>query len=128
LVPVYWALAFLVASAIPNLADLSAFLAALCIVQFSYSFPPLLMIGAMVQRDAAQEGEGYDPLTRQNVRKDAGWKRWVRGYMKHFFLNTGNLIFCLGSFVVAGLGIYSSVVAIRAKFATGAHSSFSCKL
>ena len=44
LVPVYWALAFLLAAAIPNFPYLSGLVAAVCILQFSYTFPPLLML------------------------------------------------------------------------------------
>jgi Transmembrane amino acid transporter protein len=128
LVPIYWSLAFVIASAIPNLSDMSAFLAALCIIQFTYTFPPMFMIGAMIQRDAVQAGEGYDPTTGQTSRFDSGMTRWVRGYMKSFLMNTFNVIFCLGSLVTAGLGMYSSIIQIKEKFAEGVQKPFGCKL
>ena len=128
LVPIYWVLAFVIASAIPNLSDMSAFLAALCIIQFTYTFPPLLMIGAMVQRDAVQTGEGYDPATGQTNRLDSGIRRWVRGYMKNFFMNTFNLLLVLGSLATAGLGMYSSILQMSEKFKEGMQKPFGCKL
>ncbi|KAM0691527.1 hypothetical protein Q7P36_010298 [Cladosporium allicinum] len=82
-VPVYWALAFLLAAAIPNFSALSAFVAALCIMQFTYTFPPLLMLGFSVQRDAiiVAEGEGFDPTTGRTIRSDSGVRRWIRGFL-----------------------------------------------
>jgi hypothetical protein len=128
LVPLYWSLAFVIASAIPNLSDLSAFIAALCTIQFTYTFPPIFMVAAMMQRDAVQEGEGYDPVTGQTTRQDCGIRRWARGYFKHFFLNTFNIIVCLCSLATAGLGMYSSIIQIRGKFAGGIQKPFGCKL
>jgi hypothetical protein len=128
LVPIYWSIAFVIASTIPNLSDMSAFLAALCIIQFTYTFPPILMVGAMIQRDAVQEDEGYNPVTGQTTRRDAGIRRWARGYFKHFVLNTFNVIVCLCSLVTAGLGMYCSIIQIREKFAEGIQKPFGCKL
>ncbi|KAI6910556.1 oligopeptide transporter protein [Hortaea werneckii] len=51
LVPVYWGLAFVVAAAIPQISYLSAFVGAACILQFSYTFPPILMVGYNCQKD-----------------------------------------------------------------------------
>ena len=36
LVPIYWALAFIVAAAIPQIANLTSFVGAACILQFTY--------------------------------------------------------------------------------------------
>jgi len=126
LVPVYWSLAFIIAAAIPNFSALSALVAALCILQFTYTFPPLLMVGAMIKRDAIQKGEGWDPTTGQTIHHDSGLKRWMRGYMKNFLLNTWNIIFFLGALVTAALGCYSSIEALIVAFQSGVNTSFSC--
>lgn len=125
-VPVYWALAFIVAAAIPQISNLSGFIAALCILQFSYTFPPFLHVGFRVQHDALQEGEGFDPATGQTHRHDGGWKRWVRGYKKAWLVNTWNLFFMLGSLTTAVLGIYSSVLGMIESYASDASTSFGC--
>ena len=127
-VPVYWSIAFILAAAIPNITALGAMVAAFCFVQFSYTFPPLLMIGHNVQRDAIQvdKGEGFDPRTGETVRKDDGWKRWLRGYMKQWHINTFNLVFALGALVTAGLGAYSAVITLKAIYAAGHQTAFSC--
>ena len=126
-VPIYWALAFIVAAAIPNFQSLSGLIAAVCILQFTYTFPPLLAIGCAVKKDAMQEGEGFDPTTRQTIRHDNGMKRWIRGYMVKWHLNTFNLIFMLGALVTAGLGCYTSIEGLIEAFAAGRQTAFSCK-
>ncbi|KAF4555622.1 Transmembrane amino acid transporter-like protein 11 [Elsinoe fawcettii] len=51
LVPIYWSLAFIIAAAIPNFSGLTSVVAAACILQFTYTFPPLLYLGYSIQRD-----------------------------------------------------------------------------
>ncbi|KAI0086112.1 hypothetical protein BDY19DRAFT_380379 [Irpex rosettiformis] len=41
MVLLYWSLAFIVASAIPRVQTISGLVAAVCIMQFTYTFPPL---------------------------------------------------------------------------------------
>ena len=125
-VPVYWATAFVIASAIPQVNNLSGLIAAACILQFSYTFPPFLHIGFEIQKAAIQSGEGFDPATGQTHRNGNGVKRWIRGYKLNFLWNTWHIIFCLGSLTTAILGIYSAVIGIIASYATGATSTFSC--
>lgn len=125
-VPVYWALAFVIASAIPQVNNLSGFIAALCILQFSYTFPPFMYVGYLVQKAAIQSGEGFDPATGQTVRHDKGMTRYIRGYKQNLLLNTFLIIFFLGSFVTAILGIYSAIVGMIQSYSTGATTTFSC--
>ena len=91
--PIYWAVAFLIAAAVPQASNLSGFIAAACILQFTYTFPPLLHIGFLVKKDALQPGEGYDPATGNTVRLDTGMKRWAHGYMQRWMLDSLNMIF-----------------------------------
>jgi len=126
MVPVYGSLAFVIAAAIPTFSALSGFVAALCILQFTYTFPPMFMLGFYIKKDAMQEGEGFDPATGQTMRLDSGVKRWVRGYMKKWHLNTFNLVFMLGALVTAGLGCYSSIESLITAFQEGRNTAFSC--
>ena len=125
-VPVYWGLAFVIASAIPQISNISGFIAALCILQFSYTFPPMLMIGYQMKKDALQSGEGFDPATGQVVKHDTGMARLVRGFKKNTLFNAWNVFIFLGSFVTAILGIYSSVIGMIDAYAAGTSSTFSC--
>ena len=125
-VPVYWGLSFIIAAAIPQVSNLQALIGALCILQFSYTFPPLFMVGYITMRDAMLPGDGYDPSTGRVVRQDSGVKRIMRGFMKRWWLNGFNMVIFLGSLVTAILGIYSACVQLKTAYASGASSSFSC--
>ena len=126
-VPVYWALAFIVAAAIPQVSNLSGFIAAACILQFSYTIPPLIMVGFQVKKDALQAGEGFDATTGRTTHLDSGFARIKRGYMKKVLFNTFNILFFLGSCVTAILGMYSAAKGMRDSYAKGAPPSFSCR-
>jgi hypothetical protein len=107
---------------------LSGFVAALCIMQFTYTFPPLLMLGLSVQRDAVRENEGFDPATNRTTRHDNGAKRWVRGFMaKRWYVKLFNAVIAVGALVTAGLGMYSSIEGIMDAFQGGRNTAFSCK-
>lgn len=125
-VPIYWGLAFVVAAAIPSVSNLSGLIAALCILQFSYTFPPFLMLFHCAQRDAIQEGEGFEVSTGRTIRHDQGVSRWMRGLRKNTALNAFNLFFFLGSLATAVLGIYSAVKGLIDAYAKTAVSGFSC--
>lgn len=126
-VPIYWAVAFIVAAAIPQVSNLSGLIAAACILQFSYTFPPMIMLGFQVKKDALRAGEGFDPSSGRTTHHDSGFARYRRGYMKKFLFNTFNLIFFLGSCVTAILGIYSAAKGMKDAYAAGAPPSFSCR-
>jgi hypothetical protein len=125
-VPVYWGIAFVIASAIPQVNNLSGFIAALCILQFSYTFPPFMYVGYLVQKAAIQSGEGFNPATGETIRHDKGMTRYIRGFKQNILLNSFLVFFFLGSFVTAVLGIYSAIIGMISSYATGATSSFSC--
>ncbi|KAL8839650.1 MAG: hypothetical protein Q9170_001656 [Blastenia crenularia] len=125
-VPIYWALAFIVAAAIPSISNLSGLIAAVCILQFSYTFPPFLMLFHCAQRDAVQEGEGFEASTGRTIRHDHGVSRWMRGLRKNAALNAFNLFFFLGSLTTAILGIYSAVKGLIDAYAKTAVTGFSC--
>ncbi len=125
-VPIYWGLAFIVGAAIPQISYLSSFVGAACILQFSYTFPPILKIGYNIQKDAMRDGEGFDPSTGQVIRHDHGFTRWKRGFLKKWHINTLDFLYFLGALSVAGLGIYASVVAMHQEYQSAAITSFSC--
>ena len=126
-VPVYWILAFIIGAAIPQVALFSAFVAAFCILQFTYTFPPILMVGFKTQRDAMLPEEGLDPATGRVNRVDSGMKRWWRGYKKELIWNVWDTIFFLGSCVTAVLGIYAAIYGMHQAYITNPNvSAFSC--
>lgn len=126
-VPIYWGTAFVIAAAIPQFSNLSGLIAAACILQFSYTFPPLFMLVFQIKKDAMQAGDGFDPLTKTTTHLDSGLTRWKRGFSKRLAFNLWNLVFCLGSAATAVLGIYSAAKGIKDAYAAGSPPSFSCR-
>ncbi|CAI7577243.1 unnamed protein product [Penicillium discolor] len=126
LVPVYWTLAWIIGAAIPQISNLTSFVGAACILQFSYTFPPLLLVGFNVQNDAILPEEEFNSATGQVQRVDNGIKRLIRGYKKKFIWNTFDLIYSLAALSAAGLGIWASVTAMNADFKSGKLTPFTC--
>lgn len=108
----YWAIAFVVASAIPQFSNISGLVAALCILQFTYTFPPILFVGFIMQRDATKGQPEYTPgSTVAELRPDTwyNFSRWWRGFKELWWLNTFNFILFLAALATAGLGAFSSL-------------------
>lgn len=72
--------AFVVGSAIPQVQSISALIAAIAIMQFTYSFPPLLRLGYDVITDAMSADAQYVPGKGDSARADtwSDWSRWRR--------------------------------------------------
>lgn len=128
LVPIYWSVAFIVCSAIPNITNFSSLIAAVCILQFSYTFPPIMMLALDVQRDAMLPEETFNPTTGEVNRVDSGWTRIKRGFFaRRVPLKLWYILFALGSFTVAVLGTYSSVKGLTSAFRSNPNvASFGC--
>ena len=128
LVPLYWAIAFVVCGAIPQFSAISGLVGALCILQFTYTFPALLAFGFQIQKDAMLPEEHFDPTTKTYSFVDRGLKRWIRGFKVKWALNSFNFFYFLGALATAALGIYSSVELLIAAFSSGgsAATSFGC--
>ena len=126
-VPIYWALAWILAAAVPQISNLTSFVGAACILQFSYTFPPILLVGYNCQKDAMLPEEEFDPRTGVTTRVDSGWKRWMRGYKKKFAINTFDVLYSLAALATAGLGLYASGTGMRETFKTTKLTPFTCK-
>ena len=127
LVPLYWSLAFVIATAIPQVSNLAGLVAATCILQISFTFPPVMMVGYNVQKDSMLPGDGWDPVRGAAVRQDAGWRRVWRGFKMKAVVNLFNSILGLAGLSLAVLGVYSAIKQIVQYYALGAGTSFSCK-
>jgi hypothetical protein len=126
--PIYWALAFVVAGAVPNLNGISGIVGALLILNFTYTFPAILMVGFMCQLGAELPGEGFDPHTGVTTRHDTGMKRWVRGYMKNWALNTFYFTYFLAGLACCGMGCWAAITGLIEIFGPGGTvaTSFGC--
>ncbi|KIW21176.1 hypothetical protein PV08_01756 [Exophiala spinifera] len=107
IVPIYWVLAWIIAQSVPQISSWISVVGAGCILQFSYTFPPFMMLGFKIQRDAILPQETFDPATGQVQHVDSGFKRWWRGFKKELLVNSFDVIFYLGSCVTCVLGLYA---------------------
>ncbi|KJA17946.1 hypothetical protein HYPSUDRAFT_45793 [Hypholoma sublateritium FD-334 SS-4] len=131
LVFIYWSLAFIVGAAIPQIQSITGLIAAVAIMQFTYSFPPLLRVGYDVITDAMVADKKFTPGSGASGRVDT-WKdrsRWMRGiFGGRFWFKVFNLVIGLGGLAMAGLGIWGAGEQIKATFAmSGSATSFGCK-
>lgn len=127
LVPAYWILAWVICAAIPQFSYISGLVGAVCILQFTYTFPAILAFGFQIQKDAMTPEERFDPATKTYNYVDRGFKRWVRGFKVKWALNGFNFVYFLGALCTAALGIYSSVLGLISAFSgASASTSFGC--
>ncbi|KAM0450000.1 hypothetical protein ACHAO4_006879 [Trichoderma viride] len=126
--PIYWALAFIVGAAVPNINGISGIVGALLILNFTYTFPAFLYIGYRVKMDAALPGEGFDPATGVTTRLDSGMQRWVRGFKVNWHINIMNIIYFLGGLVCSGMGSWAAIEGLIVIFGPGGTvaTSFGC--
>ncbi|KAG5367071.1 hypothetical protein CJU89_1518 [Yarrowia sp. B02] len=127
---IYWAVAFVIASAIPQFSSLTSLVGAACILQFSYTFPPLMYMGLTIREEASRL-DTVDLDSRTVVKYDSWWTmaRWKRGVMSRPWWVLVNFVLFLASLATAILGIYSSIYSLVQAFdAPGAATvSFGCK-
>ncbi|KAF9919935.1 hypothetical protein FBU30_010357 [Linnemannia zychae] len=129
MVVVYWALAYIVGSAIPQVENISSLLAAMCIMQFSYTFPPILRCAYDVLTDAMSDDAVYVPGNGTSSRVDS-WKdssRWRRGILTgRVWFKALNFALSVSFLAISGLGVWGSIVSIKKAFEVSAATSFSC--
>lgn len=125
-IPVYWSIAFVVGAAIPNFSALTQVVAAFCILQFTYTFPPLLHIGYKIKRAALTDQATFDPATGADPEK-LRFSDCVRYFFaQKWYLNVLHAIYFLGALALAGLGAYAAIETYKAGFASGVTTSFTC--
>ena len=127
IIPVYWSIAYVIAAAIPDFSGFTGVVAASCILQFTYTFPPLLHVAYQVQKTAMEGEQLFDPATGQLMPRDRGFKRFVRGFFGHrWYLNVFNVLYMGGAWALCGLGIYASVENLIAAYAVPQLNAFGC--
>jgi len=131
LVLVYWSLAFIIGSAIPQVQNISGLIAAICIMQFTYTFPPIMRCAYDIITDAMVADGEYVPgsmSTSHRVDSWRQWSRWKRGILTgRWYYKIFNFTLFLACLSMACLGMYGSGKSIQQTFQlAGAPTSFSC--
>ena len=82
--------AFIICSAIPQIQTIGGFVAAVAVMQFTFTFPPLLLLGYQVMTDAMTEDKAFSPGNGRKGRIDTwkDWSRWkrVKAFLRSFML------------------------------------------
>ncbi|KAF7969159.1 hypothetical protein HWV62_28208 [Athelia sp. TMB] len=126
---VYWALAWVIGSAIPNITALVTLVGAACILQFTYTFPPILLLGHWMQRDAMKADQPWAPGMAPGSNRVDTWKdasRWKRGFAPYWYYKVVLVLLFLGALALAGLGIYSGIETAIVAYAASTTTAFSC--
>ena len=120
-VPIYWTIAYVIAAAIPDYFAFVSIVAAFCILQFSYTFPPMIHLVYSMQMNG---GGTFDPATGQTTRSHHGVGRYVHGFFaRYWYWNVWHVIYTGGCLVTAGLGAYVAIVAMKEAFAAAPQSN-----
>jgi hypothetical protein len=128
LVPIWWSIAYIIAAAIPDYFGFVSIVSAICVVQFSYSFPPILALGYDMQVAAIKGEESFDPATGRATRSVRGLKRWIKAFFAgRWYINIWYVIYAGGSLTVAGLGAYAAITGMIDAFKNPQVNSFSCR-
>lgn len=115
IVPIWWAVAFVIAAAIPDYFGFVSVISASCLLNLTYTLPPFFALGYDIQRHAirTENGEGFDPATGQTIRNETTVQRWVRGFMSggplQVAINVWHVLYFLASLSMCGLGMYAAV-------------------
>jgi hypothetical protein len=129
---VYWSIAFIIGSAIPQFSLLSSLVAAVCIFQFTYTFPPFMILGYCMQLDATK-GDGEFDINNPHTHRVDTWRdlsRWKRALLtkyKHTLFFVWNFLLTLACLACAILSAYSAISAMVSAFDdTKTATSFGC--
>lgn len=116
IVPIWWTIAYIIAAAIPDYFGFVSVIAAATVMQFSYSFPPMVALGYDIRLQAmrASVGEqGFDPHTGAVTRTTSGFNYWMRGFFSggplQIVMNVLHVLYAIGALAMAGLGMYAAV-------------------
>ncbi len=87
-VVLYWFLAWVIAVGIPFLGALITLVGSLFILQFTYTFPPVLCLGFWMQIDAMKGDRPWEPGMIAGSNRVDTWKdmsRFKRGFKKYWY-------------------------------------------
>ena len=165
---IYWSLAFTISSSVPQFSNVSSLVASVCVFreslfalsfysvvdvpkkEFSYTFPPFMILGYVMQRTALSGDKPYNVNNPHDSRVDSwrDWSRWTRACMsvilsmlsswliagllckvsKYTMFNLWNFIIAIACMTGAVLASYASIKSIITAFHDGhSTSSFSCR-
>ncbi|EGA80298.1 hypothetical protein QA23_5148 [Saccharomyces cerevisiae Lalvin QA23] len=130
-VVVYWAIAYILGTAIPSISALVAIVGAFCILNFSYTFPFLFGFCLLCRQDAAL-ADNFDAKTLTVEKADSyrSWSRWKRalgyGGTYRILIKVSLFLLFLASLATCGLCSYSAISGAIAVYQTNPAQPFTC--
>ena len=130
-VVVYWAIAYILGTAIPSISALVAIVGAFCILNFSYTFPFLFGFCLLCRQDAAL-ADNFDAKTLTVEKADSyrEWSRWKRalgyGGIYRTSIKVSLFLLFLASLATCGLCSYSAISGAIAVYQTNPAQPFTC--
>jgi len=102
-------------------------------MELTYAFPPMLALTydmrLHLMRDTIGQS-GFDPHTGEVTRKYSGVSYWIHGFLSggafQVCVNVANLLYALGAWVMAGLGMYAAIMGMIEAFKIPQVNSFGC--
>ncbi|KAL1964898.1 hypothetical protein VTN77DRAFT_6251 [Rasamsonia byssochlamydoides] len=129
IVPIWWSIAYVIAAAIPDYFGFVSVISATTVIQFTYSFPPIIALGYNIKLYAMKTsvGDGFDPNTGVVTRQDTGVRRWIRGLIKGpWHWNILHILYAIGALATAGLGLYAAIEGMIVAFEIPQVNAFTC--
>lgn len=103
-------------------------IAAFCIVQFSYSFPPIIHLAYTMQRNSMSPSTAFNPTTGQTtIAHSSSLNRlWQGFWADKWYVNVWHVIHAGGALATAGLGAYAAIQGMIEAFKIPEVNSFTC--
>lgn len=117
--PVYWIVAFVLAMSVPQFSAFTNLVGGLFSLNFTYSFSGIMYAAYQIQRGAKLEGEGFDPATGVTTRLDGGMKRWIRGFMKTWYITLPVILYSMAGLATSGMGSWAAILGLETAFDGG---------
>ncbi|SCZ92675.1 BZ3500_MvSof-1268-A1-R1_Chr5-2g08093 [Microbotryum saponariae] len=129
---VWWTLAWVIGTGLPGLGALTGLVGAVAIFQFTYTFPPFLILGLTMGIDASLADEPFTTpgVAPKRIDSWSNFSRWKRGLLaggnKRLLFKLFNIVFFIGALGTGGLGMWGTGTALAQTRKAGAASSFGC--
>lgn len=129
---VYWAVCYIIGTAIPSVSALLSIIGSFCVLNFSYTFPFLFALCLLCRVDAGLVDQ-FDPKTFVVTKGDSyfhGLSRWKRalghGGLSRCLLKLAFFILFLAALATCGLCSYSAITGAIAAYQTNMAQPFTC--
>lgn len=113
IVPIWWAIAYVIAAAVPDFFGIVSVVAASSLLILTYALPPFIALGLDMRQTALKLGlvREFDPATgaTSKLRFSDYGRAFFGGSWFRTGINIWHVIYVLASLAMSGLGMYAAV-------------------